>query len=42
MENVLRLFEDRLDKLRPETIFRTLNNFEEPKLRERYVNTMLK
>lgn len=42
MENCLRLLEDRIDKLRPEVFFKSFDSFEEPKLRQRYVGSVLK
>ena len=42
VENCLRLLEDRIEKLRPDVFLRSLEGFEEPKLRQRYVASILK
>jgi len=42
VENCLRLLEDRIDKIKPETFFKSMTSFEEPKLRQRYVASVLK
>jgi hypothetical protein len=42
VENCLRLLEDRIDKLKPEIFFKSMTSFEEPKLRQRYVASVLK
>lgn len=41
-ENALRLVEDRMDKSRPETILKALNRFDDEKLRNRFVASILK
>lgn len=42
IDNCLRLLEDRIEKLRPEVFLRSIENFEEAKLRQRYVSSILK
>jgi len=42
IENCLRLLEDRIDKLPPYTILRSFDSFEDRKLRQKYVGTILK
>ncbi len=42
IDNCLRLLEDRIEKLRPEVFLRSMENFEEAKLRQRYVTSLMK
>ncbi len=41
-ENSLKMLEDRIDKMKPETYLRSFDKFEEPKLKNRYVQSILK
>jgi hypothetical protein len=42
VENCLRLLEDRIEKIKPDIFFRSLASFEEQKLKQRYVGSVLK
>ena len=42
IENCLRLLEDRVDKLRPDVYLKSLESFEDPKLKARFVGSLLK
>ena len=41
-ENCLRLLEDRIDKARPDTILKSFDKFDDPKLKNRFVASILK
>jgi hypothetical protein len=41
-ENCLRLLEDRVDKSKPDTILKSFERFDDPKLRNRFVASILK
>ncbi len=41
-DNCLRLFEDRIDKMRPDTFIKSFDRFEDQKLKSRYVNSLLR
>ena len=41
-ENCLRLLEDRIDKSKPETVLRSFERFDDPKLKNKYVSSLLK
>lgn len=42
IENCHRLLEDRIEKLKPETFLRSFESFEEPKMKQKYINSMIK
>jgi hypothetical protein len=42
IENCLRLLEDRIDKLKADVVLHSVDQFENPKLRSKFVNTLLK
>jgi hypothetical protein len=41
-ENCLRLLEERIDKSRPDTILKSFDRFDDPKLKNRFVASILK
>lgn len=42
IENSHRLLEDRIEKLRPEIFLRSFDSFDEPKMKQKYINSMIK
>lgn len=42
IQNCLRLLEDRVDKLRPDILFKSIENFEDPKHKTSFVGSLLK